>query len=175
MTRAPAACVALAATALALSAAQPPGGGAAAGVPGWGVVADPDGDCKVKAQKGRLTMTLPGAAHDFAGELGRWNAPRVTSKVDGDFIAEVRVSGGFAPTLDSAIPGRRGYNGAGILLVKDKENHLSLQRGAVNLDGRIRHYSNFELRRNAELVTSLYEVELEDRDVYLRVERRGDV
>jgi regulation of enolase protein 1 (concanavalin A-like superfamily) len=44
----------------------------------------------------------------------------------------------------------------------------------VNLDGRVRHYSNFELRRNAELVTSLYEIELEDRDVVLRVERRGD-
>jgi regulation of enolase protein 1 (concanavalin A-like superfamily) len=143
-------------------------------VPGWGTATDPDGDCKVKVQKGRLTMSLPGAAHDFAGELERWNAPRVTSKVEGDFIVEVKVSGGFNPTDDSSIPGRRGYNGAGVLLVKDKDNHLSLQRGAVNLGGRVRHYSNFELRRNAELVTSLYEIELENQDVYLRVERRGD-
>jgi regulation of enolase protein 1 (concanavalin A-like superfamily) len=143
-------------------------------LPGWGTPTDPDGDCKVRVQKKRLTMSLPGAAHDFAGELGRWNAPRVTSKVEGDFIVEVKVSGGFNPTADSSIPNRRGYNGAGILLIKDKENHLSLQRGAVNLDGRVRHYSNFELRRNAELVTSLYEVELEDKDTYLRVERRGD-
>ena len=143
-------------------------------VEGWGTLTDPDGDCKVKAQKNRLTMSLPGAAHDFAGELRRWNAPRVMSRVEGDFIIEVKVSGTFNPTADSSIPGRRGYNGAGILLVKDNDNHLSMQRGAVNLDGRVRHYANFELRRGAELVTSLYEVELEDKDVYLRVERRGD-
>jgi regulation of enolase protein 1 (concanavalin A-like superfamily) len=143
-------------------------------IPGWGVPVDPDGDCQVKILKGRLAMRLPGEAHDFAGELERWNAPRVVSKVDGDFIIEVKVAGEFNPTADSFIPGRRGYNGAGILLIKDKDNHLSLQRGAVNLGGRVRHYSNFELRRNAELVTSLYEIELEDKDVYLRVERRGD-
>lgn len=143
-------------------------------VEGWGVVSDPDGDCKVKALKGRLTMSLPGAAHDFAAELQRWNAPRALSKVEGDFIVEVKVSGGFNPTQDSAIPGRRGYNGAGLLAVKDRDNYVSLHRGAVNLDGRVRHYANFELRRNGEMATSLYEVELENKDTYLRLERRGD-
>ncbi|QJW96795.1 DUF1349 domain-containing protein [Frigoriglobus tundricola] len=140
---------------------------------GWGKPTDPDGDCKIKLDKKVLTMKLPGAAHDFAGELERWNAPRVMSKVDGDFILEVKVSGTFAPTPESTIPGRLAYNGAGILLVSDKDNHLSLQRGAVNFGDRTRHYLNFELRKDAKLPISLYEVELEDKPVFLRVERRG--
>ena len=143
-------------------------------VEGWGVATDPDNDCKIKAQKGRLTMNLPGTAHDFAAELKRWNAPRVLSKVEGDFHLEVKVAGGFNPTADSSIPGRRGYNGGGLLVVKDADNYVSLHRGAVNLDGRVRHYANFELRKNGEMDISLYEVELEDKDTYLRLERRGD-
>jgi regulation of enolase protein 1 (concanavalin A-like superfamily) len=140
---------------------------------GWGTLSDPDSDCTIKLNKKTLTMKLPGAAHDFAGELERWNAPRVMSKVDGDFILEVKVDGKFAPTPESSIPGRRAYNGAGILLVSDKDNHLSLQRGSVNLGDKTRHYLNFELRKDAKLSISLYEVELEDKPVFLRVERRG--
>ena len=140
-------------------------------VEGWGVATDPDNDCKIKAQKGRLTMNLPGTAHDFAAELKRWNAPRVLSKVEGDFHLEVKVAGGFNPTADSSIPGRRGYNGGGLLVVKDADNYVSLHRGAVNLDGRVRHYANFELRKNGEMDISLYEVELEDKDT---VKRRID-
>jgi regulation of enolase protein 1 (concanavalin A-like superfamily) len=143
-------------------------------LPGWGELTDPDGDCKVKTDKGQLTVRVPGAAHDFAGELMRWNAPRVMSQVEGDFIIEVKVSGEFSPVAESTIAGRRSYNGAGILLVKDKNNHLSLQRGAVNLGDRVRHYANFELRKEADLATSLYEIELEDKPVVLRVERRGN-
>jgi regulation of enolase protein 1 (concanavalin A-like superfamily) len=143
-------------------------------IPGWGTVSDPDGDCEIKADKGRVTASVPGKAHDFAGELKRWNAPRVTFEVKGDFIFEVKVSGKFEPVAESTIEGRRPYNGAGILLVKDKDNHLSLQRGAVYLDdNKVRQYANFELRRGAELAISLYEIELEEKDVYLRVERRG--
>jgi regulation of enolase protein 1 (concanavalin A-like superfamily) len=142
-------------------------------IPGWGELTNPDGDCKVKAGKERLTVKIPGAAHDFAGELKRWNAPRVMSRVEGDFVVEVQVSGAFTPAAESTIRGRLSYNGAGILLVQDQDNHLSLQRGAVNLGDRVRHYANFELRRGAELVTSLFEIELEDKPVFLRVERRG--
>jgi regulation of enolase protein 1 (concanavalin A-like superfamily) len=143
-------------------------------IPGWGELTNPDADCKVKLEKERLTVKVPGAAHDFAGELMRWNAPRVMSRVEGDFIVEVQVSGKFTPAAESTIKNRLSYNGGGILLVQDKDNHLSLQRGAVNLGDRVRHYANFELRRGAELVISLSENELEDKPVFLRVERRGN-
>ena len=145
----------------------------AIGIRGWGEVVDPDKDCQIRVDGRKVVVTVPDAAHDFAGELKRWNAPRILTEVKGEFIIDVKVSGEFKPTEGSNIETRRGYNGAGILLIKDKNNHLSLQRGAVNLDGKIRHYLNFELRKDAELATSLYEIDLEDAATYLRLERRG--
>jgi regulation of enolase protein 1 (concanavalin A-like superfamily) len=142
-------------------------------IKGWGDIIDPDKDCQVRLDEGKLMVKVPGAAHDFAAELGRWNAPRILSEVRGDFIIDVQVSGEFKPVEASTIDTRRSYNGAGILLVKDRNNHLSLQRGAVHLGDRVRHYANFELRKDAELRVSLYELELEDKDTYLRLERRG--
>src|SRR5260370_7621378 len=143
-------------------------------IKGWGDVLDPDKDCQVRVEDDRVIVKVPGTAHDFAAELGRWNAPRILSEVKGDFIMDVKVSGEFKPVEVSTINSRLSYNGAGILLVKDRTNHLSLQRGAVRLGDRVRHYANFELRKDAELPISLYELELEDKDAYLRVERRGN-
>jgi regulation of enolase protein 1 (concanavalin A-like superfamily) len=140
---------------------------------GWGDIVDPDKDCSISVDGRKVVVKVPDAAHDFAGELNRWNAPRIVREAKGDFIIDVKVSGQFKPALESNIPTRRSYNGAGILLIKDKNNHVSLQRGTVNLDGKVRHYLNFELRKDGELATSLYEVELEDADIYLRLERRG--
>jgi regulation of enolase protein 1 (concanavalin A-like superfamily) len=140
---------------------------------GWGEFVDSDSDCPISVNGRKVVIKVPDAAHDFAGELNRWNAPRIIRDAKGDFIIDVKVSGQFKPVDGSNIPPRRSYNGGGILLIKDKNNHVSLQRGAVYLDGKVRHYLNFELRKDGELATSLYEVDLEDGDVQLRLERRG--
>ena len=142
-------------------------------IKGWGDVIDPDNDCTVRVEGEKVTVKVPGSAHDFAGELGRWNAPRILSTVQGDFIIEVKVTGTFKPVDQSTIGDRRSYNGAGLMLMKDPNNHVSLQRGTVYLEDKIRHYANFELRRDAELVISRYEMELDERETYLRLERRG--
>ncbi len=143
-------------------------------IAGWGEIIDPDGDCQITAVKGKVTIQVPGKAHDFAGELQRWNAPRVLSPVKGDFIVEVKVGGELKPSDTSTIPGRRSYNGAGLMIIKDKDNHVSLHHGAVHLDNGVRHYANFELRKDAELVVSRFELDLEDKEVYLRIRRQGD-
>ena len=141
---------------------------------GWGEVIDPDHDCQIDLDKGKVTMKLPGKAHDFAAELQRRNAPRILSEVGGDCILEVKVSGELKPSDTSTIEGRRPYNGAGLLLLKDDNNYVSLHRGAVYLDDKVRHYLNFELRKDAELTVSRYEVDLDNEDTYVRLERRGD-
>jgi regulation of enolase protein 1 (concanavalin A-like superfamily) len=142
-------------------------------IAGWGEVIDPDRDCKIERDKNRFTITIPGKAHDYAAELGRWNAPRIMGSVRGDFIAEVKISGTFRPSDVSTIAQRRPYNGAGLLLISDKDNYISLHKGAVYLNDGVRHYLNFELRKDAELTISRYEVDLEDQETYLRLERRG--
>src|ERR1051325_8871106 len=119
-------------------------------IPGVGTVIDPDNDCTVRDLGGKLRITVPGKAHDFAAELKRWNAPRVMSDVQGDFTITVKISGSFAPAEPSTIDGRKAYNGGGILVVLDDRNHLSLQRGTFATGNGFRHYLNFELRKNSE-------------------------
>jgi hypothetical protein len=104
---------------------------------GWGEVIDPDHDCQIDLDKGKVTMKVPGKAHDFAAELQRRNAPRILSEVGGDCILDVKVSGELKPSDTSTIEGRRSYNGAG-------------------------------------LTVSRYEVDLDNEDTYVRLERRGD-
>ncbi|MEO7299239.1 MAG: DUF1349 domain-containing protein [Verrucomicrobiota bacterium] len=141
---------------------------------GWNNVVDPDHDCQVRTKDDTIHIDVPGTAHDFAAELQRWNAPRVLAQVDGDFVLEVKIHGAFQPAEPSTIEGRRPYHGAGLLLVQDKQNHLSLQRGAVLLGKKLRHYANFEWRHGPDAKVSNYEFEIEDRDISLRVARRGN-
>jgi regulation of enolase protein 1 (concanavalin A-like superfamily) len=117
---------------------------------------------------------VAGSAHDFAAELNRWNAPRVLSRVKGDFVLEAKISGKFEPGAESTIEGRRPYNGAGLLLVQNNGNHLSLQRGAVRLAKRVRHYANFELRQDPDAKVSNFEFDIEPGDVVLRLARVGN-
>ena len=143
-------------------------------IKGWGQVSDPDRDCEITSKEGAVEFKVPGKSHDFASDIRLQNAPRVLRSIKGDFIAEVKVSGEFKPGATSTIEGRRAYHGAGLLVIKDKDNYISLHRGCVNLGDRVRHYANFELRKDGELPISLYEIEIPDQDTYLRLERRGN-
>src|SRR4051794_37085474 len=62
-------------------------------VKGWGRVTDSDGDCNLTAKDNAVEFKIPGKSHDFASELKLQNAPRVLQDVNGDFIAEVKVTG----------------------------------------------------------------------------------
>jgi regulation of enolase protein 1 (concanavalin A-like superfamily) len=142
-------------------------------VAGWGEVVNPDADCRVMGDPGRLLITVPGTPHDFAAELGRWNAPRVMTRVKGDFIVQVRVSGALDPGNQSTAHNRRAYQGAGLVLVADDRNHVSLQKGALlNGDG-VRRYANFEARKDGKVQGSRNGMELEIRPIWLRLERHG--
>lgn len=140
---------------------------------GWGEAVNPDNDCKIMGDPGRLLVTVPGTPHDFAAELGRWNAPRVMTRVKGDFIVQVRVSGELSPGNQSTADQRRAYQGGGLLLVADDRNHISLQKGALlNGDG-VRRYANFEARKDGKAGPSRNGMELEIRPTWLRLERHG--
>ena len=142
--------------------------------PGWGELANPDGDCEISFLKDKVKITVPGKAHDFAADLQRWNSPHILTPAKGDLILDVKVSGELKPGAESTIPGRRPYHGAGLLLVKDRDNYVSLHHGAVFVNDGVRHYANFELRKDGQLTISRYELDIDDQDTYLRVERRGD-
>src|SRR5262249_54041652 len=87
---------------------------------GWGTVVDPDGDCNVKGEGSKLTITVPGTLHDLfprqADPKKRNNAPRVVQEIKGDFMVTVKVSADWKPgdRLRGAITAP--YHGAGLLL-----------------------------------------------------------
>lgn len=148
-------------------------------IAGWGVPVDPDGDCRFFAPAGELHITVPGTngPHDLAAEIGKTNAPRVLQPVRGDFVMQVRVDGRLDPGDASTLPGRTGYNGAGLILMADPANVVCLARAVLHREGgQPEPYANFEMRADGKLDqigdASAHPLP-KDGPVYLRLERRG--
>jgi regulation of enolase protein 1 (concanavalin A-like superfamily) len=142
---------------------------------GWGEVVDPDGDCKFDfdADKGRLTIAVPGKPHLLSAEAKnlRMNAPRVLRNVQGDFEARARVVGTIRPAnvpTASYAP----YHGAGLLVWQDAGTYVRLERAMVVTSGRFTPYANFEFRKDGRLEVSVGQ-EIPDGPTFLRLERRG--
>jgi regulation of enolase protein 1 (concanavalin A-like superfamily) len=144
-------------------------------VPGIGKIIDPNGDCKFTVEDGKLTITIPGSDHGLSIEQNRMGSPRVLQDVEGDFIAQVKVCGAFPQGATSLVEGRRAFHGAGLLLWQDEGTYLRLERAELVLDGMNLSYGNFELRKDKEFVQpgDAGTMPLENKDVFLRLERRG--
>lgn len=115
---------------------------------------DPDGDCRLIAGAGKITLEVPGgkSAHDLAAEIGVVNAPRVLRKVTGDFVLTTKTDGDYAPGEASTLPGRTGYNGAGIIVITDDQNVICLARAVLqHRNSPPRPYANFEMRKEGAL------------------------
>jgi regulation of enolase protein 1 (concanavalin A-like superfamily) len=141
---------------------------------GWGEVVDPSRDCKFALDRDQLTIEIPGTKHDLSAEVGDLTAPRVLKAIEGDFIAQVKVSGNVKHFAGRTSDHYRAYHGAGLLLWLDDQNYIRLERAAISREeGDGLHYGNFELRKDGRNASSKAVV-LPDQDTYLRIERRGD-
>jgi regulation of enolase protein 1 (concanavalin A-like superfamily) len=143
---------------------------------GWGIVVDPDGDCVIGLENDTLTIKVPGKNHDLSIEVNNMNAPRVMRAIEGDFIAQLKVSGKVRHTGGRASEHFYAYHGAGLLLWKDERTYIRLERAALNRDQLgVFHYASFELRKDGNRVrTQNPAFKIPDQDMYLRLERRGD-
>jgi RNA polymerase sigma factor (sigma-70 family) len=150
--------------------------GARMALRGWGVAFDPEDDCRFAVVKDKLTLTVPRSVHAVAPELGRMNAPRVLQEVEGDFIAQVKVSGVFPERAASMVEGRRPYHGAGLLVFQDEKNFARLESAGMIYDEKHYQFANFEARLAGKLGRQgdAEEHPLVGVDCYLRLERRGD-
>jgi RNA polymerase sigma factor (sigma-70 family) len=144
---------------------------------GWGTAIDPDGDCTFTAAQHRLTITVPGTAHNLIVEQrGPMNAPRVLHEVEGDFVLQVRVSGAFPAGAKGVSDRRKPFHGAGLLIYQDDRTYVRLERAELNLDGTQHHYANWELRHAGACTRAggPRDGALDGRaPVWLRLERRG--
>ncbi len=138
----------------------------------WGLKVDPDRDCRFALDGDRLTINVPATKHNLCVEVREMNAPRVLREIDGDFIAQIKVSGNVGHQGSSTSRQYYGYHGAGWLLWQDERNYIRLERAAIAREGGGVHYGNFELRKDGQLASS-QPVQLPDQDITLRLERRG--
>jgi hypothetical protein len=141
---------------------------------GWGTALDPDGDCRFTMAQDKLTITVPGTDHALCIEQNRMNAPRVLRNVEGDFIAQVKVTARFPAWVKSVVPTRGPFHGAGLLLWKDAKTYVRLERAHLKPDDPDAAYANWELRKGGEFARIGDDsVGLEGESTWLRLERRG--
>jgi len=152
--------------------AAAPGRSAAALRP-WGDVINPDGDCKIQIGNGGLSVEVPGTHHELSTELDKVNAPRIVQEIEGDFVAQVRVRGEFHPAGPGTRIGGLPFNGAGLLVWLDAEHFLRMERAAVLSNDRIGAYLLIQ-RHEVDQPMLDNSAFLEEGDVYLKIERRGD-
>jgi regulation of enolase protein 1 (concanavalin A-like superfamily) len=145
-------------------------------VTGWDKPVDPDKDCKFARDKDTLIIEVPGKDHDLAIERNLMNSPRLLRDVEGDFMAEVRVSGTFQPSQNSTSNERIPFVGAGLLLMADEKTYIRLERATLVKGGETKTYANWELRQDGKWVLAGAESvqPLEDKPTYVRLERQGD-
>jgi regulation of enolase protein 1 (concanavalin A-like superfamily) len=96
-------------------------------IKGWGKVIDPDRDCKVTEDKGKVTITVPTTRHDLSvfEDMPQHNAPRVLQEVKGDFRAQVKVPVFPLAQANTASGGKISYVSAGLLLWLDDNNYIA--------------------------------------------------
>lgn len=142
-------------------------------VKGWGKIIDPNGDCQIKADGDQVLFTVNGP-HDLSVELSSpVTAPRILQEVEGDFIAQVQVSGVFRPREPSTVATRRAYTGAGLLLWLDEKNYVRLEHAAVEVDGQVYDYLGFEQRKGGKFEMAYTQLGLQADAVDIRLERRA--
>ena len=143
---------------------------------GWDKPVDPDGDCKFIRDKDGMTIEVPGTDHALGIERNQMNAPRLLRDVKGDFIAEVRVGGEFRPPSVATTNSRPPFVGAGLLLMNGEKTYIRLERAATHRGDIRRTYASWELRADGQSVLrgNASIKPLEDKETFLRLERRGD-
>jgi regulation of enolase protein 1 (concanavalin A-like superfamily) len=169
------ACIVLFATSLPLGAQTVPSDDGKNMSERWGKVTDPDADCQVHFERGKVTIQVPGSPHDLSVEQNRLNAPRILRDAQGDFIAQVRVAGQVRPGGASSVAQRTPYNGAGLLVWIDRGTYLRLERAAITRPGApdVLSYVNYELRRDGKPATP-FAHRVPDGPLFVRLERHGN-
>jgi regulation of enolase protein 1 (concanavalin A-like superfamily) len=121
----------------------------------------------------RLKIKVPGTPHVLSAEVPQlpMNAPRVVSRVRGDFTAGVHVLGRLEPGR-SKTTHYAPYHGAGLIVWQDPSNYLRLERAVGFINGRRHPYINYELREGGRLAVSRG-ITTEDRPLFLKLRRQG--
>ncbi|MCC9609765.1 DUF1349 domain-containing protein [Blastopirellula sp. JC732] len=136
----------------------------------WGIVEDPQGDCPIEENQGKLDFHVPPGIHNLNPVIGDTSAPRVWQEVVGDFVIEAHV-------LDFPIPAenigniRTSYVAAGLVVWQDDKNFLRWTRSAVGESKAT--FGSAELYEQGKLAAA-FNVAWNGQPMWLRLERRAE-
>lgn len=141
-------------------------------IKGWGSIVDPDGDCRVKEESGKVTITVPGTYHDLTHSEGRdkLNSPRVLQEAKGDFVAQVKVNPFPLPAENTSTSLGICFVSSGLLIWLDSDNFIRMDRAAVA--GLSTPAVLVEFYKDGKQVTTQFAA-LEDKPTHLRITRTG--
>ncbi len=145
-----------------------------AGLQRWGEVVDPDGDCTIREENGKLIVDLPAGTHDIFFGKG-CNAPRVMQEVDGDFVVQVRVTADWGTDVP---PSTDYYHGVGLLVWDSQQHYLRMERNLFHSTrvGKTIRYITPLYDRDEKRVNGWKSSRMEffrGRSTWLRIERSG--
>lgn len=138
-------------------------------IKGWGTVIDPDRDCKVTDDEGRVTISVPITYHDltYTDDGAKLNAPRILQDVKGDFSVQVKVRMFPLPQANTSSSGKHSFVSSGLLLWIDDKNFLRLDRAAVG--GAAAPFVWAERFQDGRSAAQKLTPLSEDRDTWLRI------
>jgi S1-C subfamily serine protease/regulation of enolase protein 1 (concanavalin A-like superfamily) len=154
-----------------------------------GPLVDPDKDCQLTKDEDRLKIKIdiPGKLHTLSPEIttrknrkvSLHNAPFTLTEIEGDFIAQVQVTGEISP--GSATPkDRQGLTfpitdqSAGLIIYQDKNNFLRLERAAsiiINSLTPVHHLIIEAVKDGKQAMKPIY-LNVPEADTLLLLERR---
>ena len=142
-------------------------------IKGWGEVVDPDGDCKIAEEKGKVTITIPGTYHDLnpTAAFDNLSGPRILHEAEGDFLVEVKVLPFPLPKPKTSTK-NHSYVGAGLLVWNDGKNFVRLLCAANGESARF--FKSGEIYQDGKFVPFGFNEPLEEKATHLRLERKGD-
>ena len=101
-------------------------------ITGWGTWIDPDGDCKVVQDGGKVTITVPKTVHDLSynDKYTKLNAPRILQKAGGDFELQVTVPAIPVPDKGTSSSGFVSFHSCGLIVYVDDTNYIRMERAS---------------------------------------------
>lgn len=149
-------------------------------ISGWGEFIDPARDCKVREEKGRVTITVPGTHHNLnpIPEYDNVLGPRLLQAAEGNFDLEVQVAAFPQPKAKTSVGvDKNSYIAAGLLVWVDDKTFVRCLRAALGERGDV--FVHVEAFREGKRHSGRYFVTqktrvIPDQAAYLRVERRGN-
>jgi S1-C subfamily serine protease/regulation of enolase protein 1 (concanavalin A-like superfamily) len=134
-------------------------------------------DCNVQRTPDSLTIEVPAGVRLLSLQLDVHNAPMMLADVEGDFIAQVRVTGNMIPGTTppkwkKPLPGT--FQGAGLLLFVDSRNYVRMERSVAADKGKaaLKSQALIEIIKGGRAIASLYPT-IPGGPLYIRIQRIG--